>query len=113
MVRALFDVAVVQQFDIVQNLNPVTRGRFPLAVILQHDRVSTFSALVVAPLTDATPALTESRLHPSIPTAGRQMVVIIEELAAVHRRTLGRIIDTAEPHRGKIIAALDLSFTGI
>jgi len=30
-----------EAFDIVENLNPLTRRRFPLAVVLQHDRVST------------------------------------------------------------------------
>lgn len=106
-------VSVVQQFDIVENLNPVTRGRYPLVVILQHDRVSTFSALVVAPLTEASPALSATRLHPSIQIDSRNLVVIAEELAAVHRRTLGRVIGSAESNRYDIIAALDLLFTGI
>src|SRR4051794_26869417 len=61
----------------------------PLAVILQHDRVSSFSALVVAPLTSASPALAGTRLHPSLDVSGRRFVVLVEELAAVARRTLG------------------------
>ena len=103
----------MQQFDIVENLNPVTRSRFPFALILQHDRVSTFSALAVAPLTDANPALIDTRLHPSIRVGGRQMVVLVEELSSVHKRSLGRVIDSAESHRYAIVAALDLLFTGI
>jgi len=103
----------VRQFDVVQNLNPVTRGRYPLVVILQHDRVATFSALVVAPLTDATSALADSRLHLSIPIAGRRMVVVVEELAAVHKRTLGPVVESAEAFRQAIIGAINLLFTGI
>jgi mRNA-degrading endonuclease toxin of MazEF toxin-antitoxin module len=103
----------VQQFDIVENLNPVTRNRFPLAVVLQHDRVSTFSALVVAPLTAASPVLLGTRLHPMVDLSGRQFVVLVEELAAVARRTLGRVVGSAEPNRYAIVAALDLLFTGI
>jgi toxin CcdB len=103
----------MQQFDIVENLNPVTRGRFPFAIVLQHDRVSTFSALVVAPLTAASPVLIKTRLHPCLDVSGRQFVVLIEELAAVSRRTLGRVVGSAEPDRYSIVAALDLLFTGI
>jgi toxin CcdB len=103
----------VRQFDIIENLNPVTRTRFPFAVILQHDRVSTFSALVVAPLTDASSPLLGTRLHPSIEVGGRQMVILIEELSAVHRRTLGRVVGSAETNRYAVVAAIDLLFTGI
>jgi toxin CcdB len=103
----------MQQFDIVENLNPVTRGRFPFAVVLQHDRVSTFSALVVAPLSAATPGLIGTKLHPTLDVSGRQFVVLMEELAAVARRTLGRVVGSAEPNRYNIVAALDLLFTGI
>jgi toxin CcdB len=103
----------VQQFDIVENLNPITRNRFPFAVVLQHDRVSTFSVLVVAPLTAATPALIGSRLHPKFDLSGREFIILVEELASVARRTLGRVVGSAEPDRYAVVAALDLLFTGI
>jgi hypothetical protein len=38
---------------------------------------------------------------------------MVEELAAVHRRTLGRTVGSAELQRYELIAALDLLFTGI
>jgi hypothetical protein len=41
------------------------------------------------------------------------MVVVAEELAAVHRRSLGQVVDSAAADRYQIIAALDLLFTGI
>jgi toxin CcdB len=103
----------VQQFDIVENRNPITRSRFPFAVVLQHDRVSSFSALVVAPVTAATPALAGTRLHPTLDVSGSGFVILVEELAAVPRRTLGRVVASAEPNRYEIVAALDLLFTGI
>jgi toxin CcdB len=103
----------VQQFDIVENLNPLTHSRFPLAVVLQHDRVSTFSALVVAPLTAATPALIGTRMHPKLDLSGGEFVILVEELASVARRTLGRVVGSAEPNRYEIVAALDLLFTGV
>jgi hypothetical protein len=103
----------VLQFDIVENLNPITRRRFPLAIVLQHDRISAFSVVVVAPLTNATPDLLSTRLHPRVNFNGNDLAVIIEELAAVHVGTLGRVLGSAEAHRYAIVAALDHLFTGI
>jgi hypothetical protein len=103
----------VQQFDIVENINPLTRARYPFAVVLQHDRVATAATVIVAPLTAVVTALASSRLHPPITVAGRLFLVMTEELAATHRRSLGRVIASAESERYAIIAALDLCFTGI
>jgi toxin CcdB len=102
----------VQQFDIVENLNPLTRDSYPFVVVLQHDRVSAFLSVVVAPLTKPGPALAAIRLHPSVSVSGMGYLVVVEQLAAVHRRVLGRKVGTADPQR-EIISALDLLFTGI
>jgi hypothetical protein len=40
-------------------------------------------------------------------------LLITEELAAVHRRSLGRTVTSAEARRYQIIAAIDLCFTGV
>jgi hypothetical protein len=103
----------VQQFDIVENTNSLTRSRYPFVVVLQHDRVSSDSTVIVAPLTATNSALASSRLHPPINVAGRLFLLLTEELAAARRRSLGRIIASAESERYAIIAALDLCFTGI
>ena len=103
----------MQQFDIVENLNPQTRSRYPFLVVLQHDRIHGLATLVVAPLTpvSALPAL--DRLHPKA-TVGRQSYrVVVEELAAVRSRTLGQTVGSLEGERYAIIAAIDLLFTGI
>jgi hypothetical protein len=102
----------VQQFDIVENGNRVTRSRYPFFVVLQHDRVSTAATVIVAPLTEANPTLASSQLHPSITVSGRRYSLMTEELAAVNRRSLG-VVDSAETLRFAIVAAIDLCFTGI
>ena len=103
----------MQQFDIVENLNPISRSRYPFAILLQHSRVSSTGTLVAAPLTMSNTALARTRLHPAVRVNGRLHVVLIEEPAAVQRRLLGRVVDWAEPNRYALIAALDLLFTGI
>jgi toxin CcdB len=102
-----------QQFDIVENLHPVGRTEFPFLLILQHDRISSTSGVVVAPLIRVGPVSSNVRLHPTIDVAGRAHLVLIEELATVSRRLLGRIVGTAEGRRYEIVGALDLLFTGI
>ena len=103
----------MQQFDIVEILSSLTRGRYPFAVLLQHPRVSSIGTLVVGPLTESSTALLRSRLHPTIEVKGRAYVMITEELSGVQRRTLGQIVGSAEHNRYAIIAAIDLLFTGI
>jgi toxin CcdB len=103
----------VQQFDIVENANPATRSRYPFLIVLQHDRVSTAATVIVAPLTELTPALASSQLHPSITVRGRRYSLMTEELAAVNRRSLGHVIGSVESLRYAIDAAIDLCFTGI
>jgi hypothetical protein len=39
--------------------------------------------------------------------------LFIEDLAAIPKSTLGRVVGSAEPNRYEIVAALDLLFTGI
>jgi toxin CcdB len=101
------------QFDLVENLNLDGRRQYPFLLILQHDRVSSMAGVVVAPLVQATPALAGSRLHPQVVVAGRSYFVFIEDLAAIPKSTLGRVVGSAEPNRYQIVAALDLLFTGI
>lgn len=70
----------VQQFDIVENANPVTRSRYPFVVVLQHNRVATAATVIVAPLTAANSTLAASRLHPSINVGSRSYLLLTEEL---------------------------------
>jgi toxin CcdB len=101
-----------KQFDLVENLNPVARVRYPYLIVLQHDRVASFSGVVTAPLVRTSPTFERTRLHPTVIVAGQTYVIFIEDLAAVPRRTLGRVVGTAEAKRYEIIAAIDLLFTG-
>ncbi len=103
----------MQQFDIVENNNQITRPRYPFAIVLQHERVSSAITVIVAPLAVAVSALGATRLHPAIAVSGRKYLLVTEELAAVNRRSLGRIVGSAESFHYAIIAAIDLCFTGV
>jgi hypothetical protein len=103
----------VQQFDIVENNNLTARSRYPFLLVLQHSRVASAATIIVAPLTAPNSSLASSQLHPLLHVAGSGYLLITEELAAVHRRLLGRIVGSAESQRYAIVAAVDLCFTGI
>jgi toxin CcdB len=103
----------VRQFDIVENLNSRTRSRYPLVVVLQHDTIAGIPTIVVAPLTPVSSTGALDRLHPIATVGGQTYRVIIEELAAVHRSSIGRMVTSLEHDRYALIRALDQLFTGI
>jgi toxin CcdB len=102
-----------QQFDLVENLNPARRRQYPFLVVLQHDRVSSIDTVVAAPLSEVSSEKVDAQLHPMLNIEGRRYVVFVQQLAAVPRQSLGRMVGSAESHRYAIVRALDLLFTGI
>jgi toxin CcdB len=102
----------VKQFDIIENPNRSSRSRYPFLLVLQHDRLSEYSGVVVAPLYPSSPSFEKTRLHPVIAFGGADYALITEELAAVQRSRLGPVIGSAAEYRYAIIGAIDLVFTG-
>ena len=104
---------MAQQYDIVENLNAASRKAYPYLIVLQHNRAETVSTIVTAPVAPWSDPLATSRMHPEIAINGERYVVLVEQLAAVPRRALGRAISSADADDYEIIAALDMLFTGI
>lgn len=102
-----------RQFDIVENLNARGREKYPFLLVLQHDRIGSLPSVVVAPLVAFDHAGAATRLHPSLTVLDKQYLILIEELAAAPRRSLGPVVGSAEAQRYEIVAALDLLFTGV
>ena len=101
------------QFDIVANPNARTRRDFPFLIILQSDRASPFSTVIAAPLAPAGAAFEHSRIHPIVEVLGSRYLIFTERLAAIPTSGLGDVVTNAGESRYKIIAALDMLFTGI
>ena len=102
-----------RQFDLVENLNPTGRGQYPFLAVLQHDRVSAIATVVVAPLIPANRGVAGMRLHPSVDIDGIRYLILMEELAAIPRQMLGRVVGNLDVNRYELVAALDMLFTGI
>lgn len=104
---------MVAQFDIIENRDATSRRFYPYLIVLQHKRAETVSTLVAAPVAPFSSQLSASRLHPEIAVRGQRYLILVEQLAAIQRRAVGRIVGSAADHHYEIIAALDMLFTGI
>ena len=105
----------MQQFDVFPNPDADSRTRFPYLVVLQNDLLERLENIVVAPLRDlrqGKPMLI-LRLNPSVEVMDISYLISIQSHAAIPRRLLNTPVANLSPHRDKIIAALDVLFTGL
>jgi toxin CcdB len=103
----------MNQFDVMANPFPRSRGRQPLLVNLQSDLLArSLDTVVVAPLEPAQGTFAD-RLNPSVTVEGESYVMIAQEVVTVRKSALGKARASVANERDKIIAALDLLFTGV
>jgi len=103
----------MHQFDVVANPFPASRERQPLLVALQSDLLArSLDTVVVAPLEPATSSTFADRLNPRVIVDGEPFALIAQEIVTVRKSTLGMARGSLAADRDKIIAALDLLFTG-
>ena len=103
----------MNQFDVLKNPFPRSRERQPLLVNLQSDLLArTLDTIVVAPLEPAHGTFAD-RLNPPVTVDGESYVMIAQEVVTVRKSALGKPCGSIANERDKIIAALDLLFTGI
>jgi toxin CcdB len=101
------------QFDVVANPFPRSRDRQPFLVTLQSDLLDrTLDTVVVAPLERADTGTFADKLNPRVIVDGRDFVIITQELVSVRKNVLGPTAGSVMADRDRIIAALDLLFTG-
>ena len=103
------------QFDVYRNSNSATRARIPYLLDVQAQLLEALATRIVVPL--AKPEILggkpAERLNPQFEVEGRKVVMLTPELAGVSRKSLGEVVGDLAAERDKIIAALDLAFTGI
>ena len=100
------------QFDVHRNPG-TSRRRAPFLVDLQSDRIQALNLRVVAPLVRSEILGSTARLHPTMTVQDIVCTLSISELFAIEPRRLGEVVANIEDVRHRIIAALDLLFTGI
>ena len=103
----------MSQFDIFANPFPRSRERQPFLIALQSSLLSrTLDTVVVAPLEPAGTGTFADRLNPQLEIDSQPFVLIAQELVTVRKSALGPARASAVAERDRIIAALDLLFTG-
>jgi toxin CcdB len=103
----------MQQFDVLRNPFPASRERQPFLVALQSDLLArTLDTVVVAPLERAETGTFADRLNPRVIMHGAPFALITQEVVTVRKSALRDSVGSLAAEREKIIAALDLLFTG-
>jgi toxin CcdB len=101
------------QFDIFANPFPRSRDRQPYLIALQSDLLTrTLDTVVVAPLEPANTDTFADRLNPQVNIGSEHFVLIAQEVVTVRKAALGQARGSLASERDKIIAALDVLFTG-
>ena len=103
------------QFDVYRNANPATRARIPFLLDVQADLLDSLMTRIVVPLCkpEVLSGKPAERLNPVFEMDGRKLVMLTPELAGVSRKALGDRVANLAAERLAIIAALDLTITGI
>ena len=82
-------------------------------ILLQSDLLArTLDTVVVAPLERAASGTFADRLNPQVTVGGQAFALITQEIVTVRKSALRDSVGSLAPERDKIIAALDLLFTG-
>jgi toxin CcdB len=102
----------MQQCDVFRNPSVQTRKAMPYLIVLQHDRGSETSYVIVAALVPPLKSGIASRLYPVLQVEGKQLMLLTPDLASLPRTALKQRIANLEHERSRIIAALDLLFAG-
>jgi toxin CcdB len=102
----------MRQFDVFRNPSAQTRKAMPYLIVLQHDRGSETSFVVVAALVPPLKSDAPSRLYPVFRLEGKELMLLTPDLASLPRASLKQRIASLEHERNRIVAALDLLFAG-
>jgi toxin CcdB len=103
----------MKQFDLFANPFPRSRERQPFLVTLQSDILSrSLDTVVVAPLETADSGKYADRLNPTVKIEETAFTLIAQEIVTVRKSVLGGSCGSLAHERDRIIAALDLLFTG-
>jgi|SRR5580692_10139969 toxin CcdB len=104
---------MIRQFDVLTNPVRAMRAEKPYVVVLQHSLFAEISTRVLAPLVIKAAVANPTRAHPNFEIEGQTLYLSPTDLFTITTRYLGDPVANLEPHRDRVIAALDLVFTGI
>jgi toxin CcdB len=103
------------QFFAYENLNPGSRRNTPYLLDVQSNLLAELGTRVVVPLhkADFYRGQSLSVLMPALEIEGLRVIAVVQELAGVPARLLGREAADLTAHRSVFITALDFLVSGV
>jgi toxin CcdB len=102
-----------KQFDVYRNPDRATAASHPYLIVLQSDLLPGFNTRIVAPLIPPKKIPFFEHLMPTVAVAGTTYVIDPVNMGVVPVKTLTKPVTNLETERQRIVAAIDLLFTGI
>lgn len=103
----------MRQFDVFANPAARSREAVPYVMILQADLIRDTDSVVVTSLVPERRHGQLERLFSIFVLDGRRLMLVMTDLASVPRSMLNRPVANLDGERHRIVAALDLLFTGV
>ena len=104
---------MIRQFDVVSNPIVSARAVRPCLICVQHRILEYAGTRLMAALTTEKVDQSLPRLHPRFEIKGLTLYLLPQDLLTLPLDRLRDPVANLESERDKIIAALDLVFTGI
>lgn len=104
---------MIRQFDVVRNPISAWRTVRPFLISVQHDWLRDSKRRLLAPLVVPSAIKPTPRLNPLLQILDQQFFLMPDDLVTLGVRRLSEAIANMESDRHRILAALDLVFTGI
>jgi toxin CcdB len=104
---------VTLQFDVFPNPDRDSAASHPYFVVLQSNAIAHLNTRIVAPLVPPSAVRGFERLMPLVSVDGRTLMIDVSNLGTIPVREIPAPILNLESERYRIIATIDLVFTGI
>lgn len=103
----------ISYFDVVPNPLRQARKARPFYVCVQHRFLDHLRTRIMAPLLSAGDGSERSRLYPHLNIGDRMVILDPTDLVTMEVRHLGQPVANLSSESFRIVAALDLVFTGV
>ncbi|HEX2592766.1 MAG TPA: CcdB family protein [Rhizomicrobium sp.] len=103
----------IEQFDVFHNPLRGGRDQRPYVITIQHLFLRDLPTCVIVPLVVPEALHIQPRLNPALDVNGRKLHLSPTEPFALSTRLLSKPIANLAADRDRIVAALDMVFTGI
>lgn len=102
------------QFDVYTNMNENTRKTFPYLVDVQSSLLESLETRLVIPLMlkSVFGEKAINNLTPCVTIKNQEYLAITPQMAAIHRKHLGKLVGSSKSERNAIVSAIDFLITG-